>query len=168
MTVFLPCSIPPVFATEGTRRPPRGMISVRNEPIPRHLTCVAARLLRERRDRLGETGSTETSSTGKRTRVNSPYPQTLRVWVIPHHRLMQGKPGKRQFSHRTSDRCWPARKKTVRSKMSDRYEKAGLGPDIRSGAISGAEAARRVQDPERSEASVSGPEAEAETGGKDR
>ena len=31
---------------------------------------------------------------------------------------------------------------------SDRYEKAGLGPDIRSGAISGAEAARRVRDPD--------------------
>ena len=28
---------------------------------------------------------------------------------------------------------------------SDRYEKAGLGPDIRSGAISGAEAKRKVR-----------------------
>ena len=35
--------------------------------------------------------------------------------------------------------------RTVR--MSDRYEKAGLGPEIRSGAISGAEAARKVRDP---------------------
>ena len=31
--------------------------------------------------------------------------------------------------------------------MSDSYEKAGLGPEIRSGAISGAEAARKVRDP---------------------
>ena len=30
---------------------------------------------------------------------------------------------------------------------SDRYEKAGLGPEIRSGAISGAEAKRKVRDP---------------------
>ena len=29
--------------------------------------------------------------------------------------------------------------------MSDRYEKAGLGPEIRSGEISGAEAERRVR-----------------------
>ena len=62
---------------------------------------------------------------------------------------------------------------------SDSYEKAGLGPEIRSGAISGAEAERIVRDPDtpkpkpqsagpgRSEASVSGPEAEAETGGED-
>ena len=31
---------------------------------------------------------------------------------------------------------------------SDRYEKAGLGPEIRSGAISGAEAERRARDPD--------------------
>ena len=31
---------------------------------------------------------------------------------------------------------------------SDRYENAGLGPEIRSGAISGAEAERRVRDPD--------------------
>ena len=30
---------------------------------------------------------------------------------------------------------------------ADRYEKAGLGPEVRSGAISGAEAARKVRDP---------------------
>ena len=35
--------------------------------------------------------------------------------------------------------------RTVR--MSDRYEKAGLGPEVRSGAISGAEAERRVRGP---------------------
>ena len=35
--------------------------------------------------------------------------------------------------------------RTVR--ISDSYEKAGLGPDIRSGAISDAEAARRIRDP---------------------
>ena len=33
-------------------------------------------------------------------------------------------------------------------KRSDRYEKAGLGPKIRSGEISGAEAERRVQEPD--------------------
>ena len=33
-------------------------------------------------------------------------------------------------------------------KRSDRYENAGLGPEIRSGAISGAEAERRVRDPD--------------------
>ena len=33
-------------------------------------------------------------------------------------------------------------------KRSDRYEKADLGPEIRSGAISGAEAERRVRDPD--------------------
>ena len=32
-------------------------------------------------------------------------------------------------------------------KRSDRYEKAGLGPEVRSGAISGAEAERRVNGP---------------------
>ena len=32
--------------------------------------------------------------------------------------------------------------------MSDTYEKAGLGPEVRSGAISGAEAERRVRDPD--------------------
>ena len=31
---------------------------------------------------------------------------------------------------------------------SDRYEKAGLGPEVRSGAISGAEAERKVRDPD--------------------
>ena len=31
---------------------------------------------------------------------------------------------------------------------SDRYEKAGLGPEVRSGAISGAEAKRKVRDPD--------------------
>ena len=31
---------------------------------------------------------------------------------------------------------------------SDIYEKAGLGPEIRSGAISGAEAERRARDPD--------------------
>ena len=33
-------------------------------------------------------------------------------------------------------------------RMSDTYEKAGLGPEVRSGAISGAEAERRVRDPD--------------------
>ena len=33
-------------------------------------------------------------------------------------------------------------------KRSDAYEKAGLGPEVRSGAISGAEAERIVQDPD--------------------
>ena len=33
-------------------------------------------------------------------------------------------------------------------KRSERYEEAGLGPEIRSGAISGAEAERRVRDPD--------------------
>ena len=33
-------------------------------------------------------------------------------------------------------------------KKSDSYEKAGLGPEVRSGAISGAEAERRVRDPD--------------------
>ena len=33
-------------------------------------------------------------------------------------------------------------------KRSDNYEKAGLGPEIRSGAISGAEAERRARDPD--------------------
>ena len=32
-------------------------------------------------------------------------------------------------------------------RRADRYEEAGLGPEIRSGAISGAEAERRVRDP---------------------
>ena len=36
--------------------------------------------------------------------------------------------------------------RTVR--MSDRYEKAGLGPEVRSGELSGAEAERRVRDPD--------------------
>ena len=31
---------------------------------------------------------------------------------------------------------------------ADRYEDAGLGPEVRSGAISGAEADRRVRDPD--------------------
>ena len=33
-------------------------------------------------------------------------------------------------------------------KRSDSYEKAGLGPEVRSGAISGAEAERRARDPD--------------------
>ena len=36
--------------------------------------------------------------------------------------------------------------RTVR--MSDSYEKAGLGPEVRSGELSGAEAERRVRDPD--------------------
>ena len=38
---------------------------------------------------------------------------------------------------------------SVRTQVqADRYERAGLGPEIRSGAISGAEAERRVRDPD--------------------
>ena len=33
-------------------------------------------------------------------------------------------------------------------RRADRYERAGMGPEVRSGAISGAEAARRVRDPD--------------------
>ena len=36
----------------------------------------------------------------------------------------------------------------ITQKRSDNYEKAGLGPEIRSGAISGAEAERRARDPD--------------------
>ena len=36
----------------------------------------------------------------------------------------------------------------ITQQRSDHYEKAGLGPEIRSGAISGAEAERKVRDPD--------------------
>ena len=36
----------------------------------------------------------------------------------------------------------------ITQQRSDHYEKAGLGPEIRSGAISGAEAERRARDPD--------------------
>ena len=36
----------------------------------------------------------------------------------------------------------------ITQQRSDHYEKAGLGPEIRSGAISGAEAGRRARDPD--------------------
>ena len=62
--------------------------------------------------------------------------------------------------------------------QSDSYEKAGLGPEVRSGAISGAEAERRVRDPDapkpaqspgprRSQAAVPTPATGNEAGSED-
>ena len=148
MTVFLPCSIPPVFATEGTRRPPRGMTSVRNEPIPRHLTalrrasCVSAALdwakqghqqvMHTSRDDSGQFSPIPADFAG----IGETAPQTD-----------AGQAGQESFfTQDERSALADVRKRTQQE--SDRYEKAGLGPDIRSGAISGAEAARRVRDPD--------------------
>ena len=127
------------------------MTSVRNEPIPRHLTalrrasCVSAAL--------------EWAKQGQQHVMHANRDDSGQFSPIPANIAGMGEPVTKVESHPPLDEAdrpafftqderaalSDASTRTVR--MSDRYEKAGLGPEIRSRAISGAEAARRVRDP---------------------
>ena len=120
------------------------MTSVRNEPIPRHLiavrrvSCVSACIdwakqgHQKRLDRDQNTG--QFTIPGDHPGMGDTAPQTDAEQSGEESFFTQDERGKMSdASARTTQR-------------SDNYEKAGLGPEIRSGAISGAEAERRVQD----------------------
>ena len=124
------------------------MTSVRNEPIPRHLSevrrasCVSAALAwakqghQKRLDRDQNTGqfTIPTNITGMDAPVSPSLTQTD-----------SGKA--EQESIFTQDERAALSDVSVSTQaISDTYEKAGLGPEVRSGELSGAEAARRVRD----------------------
>ena len=140
-----------VCVTEGTRRPPRGMTSVRNEPIPRHLTalqrasCVSAAL--------------EWAKQGQQQVMHTERDDSGQYSPIHANIACIGEPVSKDDSQLSFEADGPAfltqderaamSDVSVRTQAtSDHYEKAGLGPEIRSGAISGAEAERRARDPD--------------------
>ena len=124
------------------------MTSVRNEPIPRHLSevrrasCVSAALDRAAQGHQKRLDRDE--NTGQFT-----IPANLATMDAPiSTSLIQTDSGQaEQESLLTQDeRATLADVSERTQQRSDNYEKAGLGPEIRSGAISGAEAERRVRD----------------------
>ena len=126
------------------------MTSVRNEPIPRHLTalqrasCVSAALEwvqsghQKRLDRDQNTGqfTIPANIAGMDAPVSASLIQTD-----------SGQPEQELFFTQ-DERATLADVSERTQQRSDNYEKAGLGPEIRSGAISGAEAERRARDPD--------------------
>ena len=151
MTVFLPCSIPPVFATEGTRRPPRGMTSVRNEPIPRHLTAVrrasyvSAALEWAKQGHQQALHTNRDDDSGQFSPILGDLPS---MGETATQEVPGGiNPGAVTGFFTQAERASMADVDERTQREADRYEKAGLGPEIRShtGAISGAEAKRKVR-----------------------
>ena len=62
--------------------------------------------------------------------------------------LIQTDLGQAEQEFTQDERASMADVSEITQQRSDHYEKAGLGPEIRSGAISGAEAERRARDPD--------------------
>ena len=124
------------------------MTSVRNEPIPRHLTalqrfsCVSACIDWAKQ---GHQKSFERDKdTGQFT-----IPANLAGMGEPVTKVESQPPlgeADEPAFFTQDERSTMSDASARTGQRSDRYEKAGLGPEVRSGAISGAEAERRVQD----------------------
>ena len=123
------------------------MTSVRNEPIPRHLTalrrasCVSAALDWAKQGHQ-HVMHTERDDSGQ----FSPIPTNFVGMGEAVSQTDAGQSGEEPFFTQ-DERSTMADVSKSTQQESDSYEKAGLGPDIRSGAISDAEAARRIRDP---------------------
>ena len=124
------------------------MTSVRNEPIPRYLSevrrasCVSAALEwakqghQKRLDRDQNTG--QFTIPAMFAGMDSPVSTSLTQTDL----------GQAEQEFTQDERASMADVSEITQQRSDHYEKAGLGPEIRSGAISGAEAERRARDPD--------------------
>ena len=128
------------------------MTSVRNEPIPRHLTalrrasCVSAALewakqgqqqaMHTERAESGQFSPIPANIAGIGEPVTQDEPENFNPEPEPAPFLTQ------------SERASLADVSERTQRMYDSYEKAGLGDEIRSGEISGAEAERKVRDPD--------------------
>ena len=125
------------------------MTSVRNEPIPRHLSevrrasCVSAALEWAKQ---GEQKSFERDKdTGKFTIGDKLSPMGETAAQEDPESI---NPGAAVEFFTQAERASLADVNERTQQRADRYEDAGLGPEIRSGELSGAEAERRVRDPD--------------------
>ena len=121
------------------------MTSVRNEPIPRHLSevrrasCVSAALDWAKQGHQHVTHTERDKATGQ---------FTDRGQLVPSGETAPqtgaGQTGQEPFLTQ-SERAALNDVNVRTQKRSERYDEAGLGPGIRSGEISGAEAERKVR-----------------------
>ena len=127
------------------------MTSVRNEPIPRHLnglqraSCVSACLEWAAQ---GQQKSLERDKdTGQFTKDANLTPMGEPITEDESERVNPEEATEPAFF--TQDERAALSDVSPRTQAkSDSYEKAGLGPEVRSGEISGAEAERMVRDPD--------------------
>ena len=125
------------------------MTSVRNEPIPRHLSevrrasCVSASLEWAKQ---GEQKSFERDKdTGQFTIGDKLSPMGETAAQEDPESI---NPGTAVQFFTQAERASLADVNERTQQRADRYEDAGLGPEIRSGELSGAEAERQVRDPD--------------------